>query len=236
MRILYLEDEPVQSELAQRWLKDEGHVVQAYALGSEAIKAVERDSFDIAILDWMVPDISGEEVLRWIRQRRASLPVLFATSQDNEHEIVHILELGADDYLVKPLRRAEFVTRVKALGRRLRSQAQAKGPIDLGVYRVDNAGRTVHLAGQEVKMTPRMVDLALLLFAKRGELVSRTEIYEQLWGHREKLQTRTVDTHASRLRSALRLDGRHGLKLVSVYQHGYRLEEVNPATEGKGSK
>jgi DNA-binding response OmpR family regulator len=232
LRILYLEDEPVQAELARRWLESEGHFVQAHARGGDAIKAVERDSFDVAILDWMVPDISGEEVLRWIRRRRPDMPVLFATSQDDEKEIVHILELGADDYLVKPLRRAEFVTRVKALGRRLRAPAEARGVLELPPYRIDPVGRTVHKGGREIKMTPRMADLAMLLFSKRGELVSRAEIYQQVWGHLEQQETRTVDTHVSRLRSALELDGTQGWKLVSIYQHGYRME---PPASGEES-
>jgi two-component system, OmpR family, response regulator RegX3 len=227
MRILHVDDDPLQLELTARWLEPEGHALSAYANGADAIKAVQRDSFDLAILDWMIPDVSGEEVLRWIRQRNAAMPVMFVTANDEESEIAHILGLGADDYLVKPLRRLEFLARIAALARR----AGHGGPgvdkvIEAGAYVVDLQAREVRLHGRAVAITPRMAGIAMLLFRKRGEIVSRSHIYEEVWGRREQLETRTVDTHVSRLRTALELDGRHGWRLSSVYQHGYRLEEA----------
>ena len=227
MRILYLDDDPLQLKLARMWLEEQGHTVIACSKGADAIKAVERDSFDLAILDWMVPDVSGEEVLRWIRKRGHGFPVMFATSNDSEEEVVHILELGADDYLVKPLRPKEFLARIEALGRRLRAGATSDRDVfEIGPYRVETRVRSITLHGKPVKMTPRMADVAAILFRKPGELVSRAHLYEQAWGRREQLDTRTVDTHVSRLRSALELDGRHGWRLASVYQHGYRLEKA----------
>ncbi len=227
MRILLLEDDPDQLAIARHWLEEHGHGVHAFTSGDEAIRAIERDRFDIAVLDWMLPGTNGEEVLRWIRKRDPRMPVLFATARDEEEEIVHILGLGADDYVVKPLRRREFVARVESLGRRLGAVQETLQPFEVGPYRVDPAKRSVALAGQAVKMTPRMIAVAILLFRKRGELVSRAELYENAWGRRDQPDTRTVDTHVSRLRTALELDGRHGWRLSSVYQHGYRLEEVD---------
>ncbi len=233
MRILLLEDDPLQLELAQSWLEGAGHVVHGVTSGNAAMKALERDSFDMAIFDWMVPDLSGHELLRWLRRRQARLPVVFATSKDEEIEIATILNLGADDYVVKPLRRLEFLARVEAVARRagLHAAAEDEAAFEVGPYRVDPAHRRISLAGREVKMTPRMADVALLLFRKRGELVSRAHLYEQVWGQREALDSRTVDTHVSRLRQALELDGRHGLKLSAVYHHGYRLEPSVPIEE-----
>ena len=225
MRILFLEDDPLQLELASRWLQQAGHAVVGVGRGEEAVRSLERDSFDIAILDWMVPGLSGEEVLRSLRSRNERLPVLFATSRDEEHEVAAILRLGADDYAVKPLRRLEFVARVEALGRRagLLDRGEARA-IEVGPYVVDPQARTSCRAGRAVKLTPRMLDVALLLFRRRGELVSRAHLYEQVWGHREPLDSRSLDTHVSRLRAALELDGRHGVRLAPVYHHGYRLE------------
>ncbi len=227
MRILLLEDDPDQLSIARHWLEEHGHAVHGFANGDEAIKAIERDRFDLAILDWMVPGTNGEAVLLWIRKRDKRMPVVFATARDEEDEIVHILGVGADDYVVKPLRRREFVARVEALGRRSGETQRAVQPFEVGPYRIDPAKRSVALAGQVVKMTPRMFAVAILLFRKHGELVSRGQIYEEAWGRREQPDTRTVDTHVSRLRTALELDGRHGWKLSSVYQLGYRLEEVD---------
>ena len=225
MRILYLDDDRLQLDVVRSWLEPQGHSVVACTSGDEAIKAIERDAFDLAVLDWHVPGTTGVEVLRWLRMRRHGIPVMFATSHDTEEEIAQILELGADDYLVKPLRRLEFLARVNALARRGAAR-ESQGVIDAPPYRVLPEAGTVELDGKPVKMTPRMAAVAAALFRKGGELVSRAYLYELAWGRREHLDTRTVDTHISRLRTALELDGRHGWRLVSVYQHGYRLEKV----------
>ena len=223
MRVLHLDDDRLQLDLVRQWLEPVGHSVHSCASGNEALKAVDRETFDMAVLDWMVPDVSGEEVLRWIRARRRTMPVIFATASDSEAEVAHILSIGADDYLVKPLRRLEFLARVGALARRAAPVA-AEEVIEEPPYAFDVRRRKAVLAGREIEVSPRMFELAVLLFRKRGELVSRPHIYEQVWGRREEVQTRTVDTHVSRLRGALELDGRHGWRLASVYQLGYRLE------------
>ena len=226
MRILHLDDDPLQRDVVQAWLRPAGHEVVAVATGAEALRALERGGFDLAILDWRVPDVSGEEVLRWIRRRQPRMPVIFATANDTEEQVAYILGAGADDYLVKPLRRVEFLARIAALARRARGGADGGGVVTLGPYQVDFERRSIALGGQALRMTPRMTDVALLFFRKRGELVPRAQILEEVWGGRAQVETRTVDTHVSRVRHALELDGRHGWRLAAIYQHGYRLEEV----------
>jgi two-component system response regulator RegX3 len=217
MRILLLEDDPIQLELARSWLEGNGHAVVGVSSGKGALKVLERDSFELAIFDWMVPDLSGEELLRWVRQRQKRLPVMFATARDEEVEIATVLNLGADDYVVKPLRRLEFLARVDALGRRAGLVgSDVDEAFEIGPYRIDPRRRTISLEGRVVKMTPRMADVAVLLFRKRGELVSRAQLYEQVWGHPETLDSRTVDTHVSRLRQAVELEGPHGWRLAAV--------------------
>lgn len=231
MRILLLEDDPLQLELATRWLEDASHRVIGVTRGADAMKLLGRETFDLVILDWMIPDMGGDDLLRWLRERHLRLPVMFATARDEEHEVASILRLGADDYVVKPLRRLEFLARIEALGRRTGALgAGDNDSLEVGPYRLDPPSRSITLEGRSVKVTPRMWDVAIVLFRKRGELVSRAHLYELVWGRREQLDTRTVDTHVSRLRNALQLDGRHGLRLSAVYQHGYRLEAVARAT------
>ncbi len=228
MRVLLVDDDPIQVAIATSWLREHGHAVTSLQKGSEAIIRLQRDTFDIVVLDWMMPELSGEDLLRWIRQRHARLPVMFATAKDEEEEIASMLRLGADDYVVKPLRRLEFLARVDALGRRAGLIAvSAEDILELGPYRIDATAKAIALHAQPVKMTPRMTEVAILLFRKCGELVSRTQLYEQFWGRTEAVDTRTVDTHVSRIRHALELDGRHGFRLSAVYQHGYRLERVS---------
>ena len=119
MRIAILEDDPDQLALLRRWLADAGHDVHGYMAGREAMKHAGRESFDLFILDWQVPDVSGAEVLTWLRANVSKhVPVLFITVRDSEEDIVYALENGADDYMVKPARRQEMLARVSALLRR----------------------------------------------------------------------------------------------------------------------
>jgi DNA-binding response OmpR family regulator len=225
MRILHLDDDPLQLHIVSRWLEGEGHSVVGVQEGRAAVKAVESEHFDVALLDWSVPDMSGEDVLRWLRERDRSMPVMFATANEREAEIAHILELGADDYLVKPLRRLEFLARLNALARRA-GRSDAQPTESLAPYTLQREPRVILLEGNPVRMSARMTDLAFHLFQKRGEIVSRKEIFLRVWGLSKPLDSRTIDTFVSRLRTALELDGRHGWRIVSVYQHGYRLEKV----------
>lgn len=224
LRVAVLEDDPDQLALERRWLEAAGHACHGFARSADFMKTIGRESFDVIVLDWMVPDLSGEVVLQWIRKTLPDrVPVMFATARDEETQIVEILRLGADDYLVKPLRHAEFVARVEALDRRFAARAGEKS-LRVGPYRIEAATRTVSLKGRPVEMTPHMFEIARILFEKREALVSRGHLYEQVWGRPLESATRTVDTHVSRVRRALELDGRHGWRLSSIYQHGYRLE------------
>jgi DNA-binding response OmpR family regulator len=134
-----------------------------------------------------------------------------------------MLRLGADDYLVKPLRRAEFLARVESLCRRASRFEAAFVTLDMPPYRVDFAANSISLGHRSIELRPRLMAIAMLLFQKHGQVVSRAEIYEKVWGTDFSVQTRTIDTHISQLRKALQLDGSHGLRLESIYQHGYRL-------------
>src|SRR5204862_3538560 len=113
------EDDTSQAKLLQHWITSQGHVCKLFDSGGNILRSVLRDTYDLVILDWRVPDLSGEEVLKAIRKSvREPLPVLFTTGRDREEDIVHALKSGADDYLTKPLRRMEFLARVEALLRR----------------------------------------------------------------------------------------------------------------------
>src|SRR4051812_40077917 len=163
-RIAVLEDDSSQAKLLQTWLESQGLVCRMFAQGGDILRAVLRDTFDLVILDWRVPDLSGEEVLRAIRKSvREPLPVLFATAQNREEDIVHALKAGADDYLTKPLRRLEFLARVEALLRRSGGFGRdAAGPIEAGNFRIDTAGRTISNAGVEVTLTNKEFEMAAL--------------------------------------------------------------------------
>jgi len=246
-RIAVLEDDPSQGKLVQSWLEAQGFACRLFHQGGEILRAVQRETFDLVVLDWRVPDLSGEEVLREMRRSlREPIPVLFATGQNREEDIVHGLRAGADDYLTKPLRRAEFMARVEALLRRSHAFGRAEaGPLEAGAYRIDPEGRTLERDGREVVLTQKEFDLAVLFFRNVGRLLSRNYLLDTVWGVSAEVGTRTVDTHASQLRVKLGLYPESGWRLSAVYHHGYRLERLaapraasptSPATPAKKKK
>lgn len=229
-----LEDDPDQSELVALWLEDAGHNVTAHASGGDFLKAVRRDSHDVYLLDWVVPDLSGIDVLKKLRtELRNFTPVIITTVKDEERSVVRALREGADDYVTKPIRRAELMARVEAIHRRA-TGGKARGPdIDTAPYRVDVDSQAIELEGEAISLTNREFDLALFLFSNAGKILSRAHILEAIWGiENETVSTRTVDTHMSRLRKKMQLNPENGWNLTSVYQHGYRFEKVGSSGDG----
>jgi two-component system, OmpR family, response regulator RegX3 len=230
MRIALLEDDAHQSAAISRWLTDAGHVCHVYRKGADLVRDSGRESFDLFILDWELPDISGIQVLRWMRERSETLvPVLFVTARTGEEDIVKALEEGADDYMIKPVRQTELLARVNALWRRTRSNTAVAPVLEFPPYRLDTLERQITLDGAAVDMTQKEFELALFLFRNVGRLLSRGHIFEAVWGRNAALSSRTTDTHLSRVRTKLKLQPEHGFRLVSVYNYGYRLEEVRRA-------
>lgn len=229
MRIALLEDDQDQSDLVCAWLKTAGHNCHAYALGKDLVRDAQRETFDMFLLDWEVPGMSGEQVLVWIRDNVADpVPVLFVTARQREEDIVHALSGGADDYMVKPLGRLELLARVDALARRAHPGARVdEGVLEYGRLSVDCRTRQFKLDGEDVAMTQKDFDLALFLLRNLGRLLSRGYILEAVWGQSAEINTRTVDTHVSRIRGKLQLTAENGWRLSAVYQHGYRLERVD---------
>ena len=231
-RIAALEDDPSQAKLLHTWITSQGHVCRTFDRGQAILDALLHDTYDLVILDWHVPDLSGEDVCRAIRKAvREPLPVLFTTGRNREEDIVHALKAGADDYLVKPLRRMEFLARVEALLRRLRGHSgETEAPIEADAFQVDPVGRTLRKNGAIVEVTQKEFDMATLLFRNVGRLLSRSYLLDTVWGVAADVSTRTVDTHASQLRNKLGLYPEQGWRLSAVYQHGYRLERVTPSS------
>lgn len=229
MRIALLEDDADQAQLIGAWLAEAGHQCHHADDGKGFLRTALRDSFDMLILDWVVPDMPGIEVLRRYREsEQGYTPVLFVTAKDREQDIVEALEAGADDYMTKPVRALELSARVRALGRRARGGRKADELPDTAPYEIDTVRETIRLEDETVELTHREYELAVFLFQKAGRVVSRDHILEAIWGmHGQQLNTRTVDTHVSRLRKKLRIGEQTGWKLSAIYQHGYRLEKLD---------
>jgi DNA-binding response OmpR family regulator len=235
VRIAILEDDPDQLALLKRWINEDGHDVHAYQSGREAMKYAGRESFDLFMLDWQVPDVSGAEVLMWLRANVSrAVPILFVTVRDSEQDIVFALEHGADDYMVKPVRRQELLARVHALLRRAYPREEQK-QLSFPPFEIDIQRGEVRKDGAKVDLTPKEYELTVTLFRNIGRLMSRGHLQETVWGRTGDLATRTVDTHVSQVRKKLDLRPESGYRVVPIYNYGYRLEKIAPTTASTGS-
>ena len=227
MRIAFLEDDPAQAEMIKGWLSSATHACEHFPEARRFLTMNRRESYDLVILDWELPESSGLEVLSWIRDHEDwHIPVLFVTHRDSERDIVQALSAGADDYMTKPVSREVMLARIKALSRRYERAGGSKDLLEVGGFRIDRDRNTITRHGEAVELTEKEYQLALMLFTNVGRLLSRDHMLSTVWGVGPGLATRTVDTHISRLRRKLALLPEHGWRLKSVYQHGYRLEQV----------
>jgi DNA-binding response OmpR family regulator len=225
IRVGILEDEKPQAELISGWLADAGYDVFHCGSGDSFLDRLGDAQADILILDWQLPDCEGIDVLDTLRQSlHFRGPVLFATAKDSEEDIVRGLKTGADDYLIKPLRRGELLARMDALWRR--SADQAPSSLMLGPVELDLDNRRATLDGEEVSLTPTEFKLAVCIFSNPGKLLSRQFLLREVWGVEAQLDTRTVDMHMSRVRKLLKIGPNMGYCIKTVYRHGYRLETL----------
>ncbi len=224
MRIAVLDDDRLLLEMMERVIQEMGNTCQLYETGQACLQDLRRETFDMLIVDWELPDTSGPEVIRWARQHPdASLPILFITHRSEERDIVEGLQCGADDFMTKPVRVAELKARMHALLRRAYPECtddvQTFGP-----YTFTRSSLSVTFGGKEVVLTYREFALALLLFQNAGRLMSRDHLREAVWGQNSEVLSRTLDTHVSRLRQVLQLRPGNRYSIAAVYGLGYRLD------------
>ena len=214
------------------WLTEAGYVCHVYGSARQLMTRSARESFDLFVLDWVLPTSSGIEVLRWLRQEQLSrVPVLFVTVRDDEVDVVEALEAGADDFMTKPVRRIELVARTMALVRRSAVRTLDSESLDIPPYSFVMTSRQVLMDAKPVLLTEKEFELAVFLFKNIGKLLSRGHLSESVWGRSDLVTSRTIDTHISRVRKKLLLAPQNGFRLQPVYNIGYRLERI-PAMDG----
>ena len=212
--ILIVDDEAAIADLIQLTLAQAGHKSETVMSGSEAADKLEKEQYDLVLLDVMLPEISGFELMEYLAP--TGTPVIFLTAKGALADRVRGLRLGADDYIVKPFEPMERIARVEAVLRR----SGRLGTVRVFGLEVDPAGRIVKRDGRQIALTPREFDLFLLLVRNRGLALYRDVIYERVWGDIAEDDTRTLDLHIQRLRKKLGLQK----EIRTVYKIGYMLE------------
>ncbi|MBD7940746.1 response regulator transcription factor [Brevundimonas guildfordensis] len=227
MKIAVLDDDPVQLEFISDVVEDAGYRATLFSRGQALISALRKDTFDMIIVDWNLPDRSGLEILTWARTNlKPAPPMLLVTSRAEDEDVVAGLDAGADDYLPKPLSKPVLAARINALIRRAYAQ-----PVTPGIETYDDiafheAAGSVARSGETIALTAKEYALALLLFRNLHRALSRTYILETVWGNEPNLNSRSLDMHVSRVRNKLELRPEQGFRLTPIYSYGYRLERV----------
>ena len=235
MRILLVEDNDDLAFGLRRTLEGEGYDVAVAADGPSGIRAALDTRPDLVILDVMLPGVDGFGVLRALRERGMTAPVLLLTARGDETDKVHRFRLGADDYVTKPFGLSELVARVGALLRRARPARPTRPPnasdvdgtdemLGFDDVVIDPRSRVVTRRGERVALTPKEFDLLLTFVRRPGEVLSRVALLRDVWGHAADVLTRTVDIHVAELRRKLERVPAQPRHLVTVWKAGYRFD------------
>jgi two-component system, OmpR family, response regulator len=216
MRILIVEDEPDLLRGLARAVREEGYAVDTSADGEDGFYKAESYNYDAVILDVMLPKLDGWSVLERLRKIKKT-PVLMLTARDQSRDRVRGLDTGADDYVVKPFDLSELLARLRALIRR--SQNQATNVIEIGPVKIDTAARNIFRAEKPVELTAREYSLVEFLARHRGQVVSRTQLYEHLFDENDDTFSNLLDVHVSNVRKKLGAEF-----IVTRRGHGYCIE------------
>jgi DNA-binding response OmpR family regulator len=225
-RILLVEDEAAVARGVRDALSFHGYAVEVAADGEAGLRRALSEPFDLLILDLMLPRVSGFDLLKQLREADVHLPVLILTARGQEGDRVRGLELGADDYVVKPFSVKELVARVDAHIRRRAADAGVFAPVRIGEAEFDFRKRAVTRDGRRLAALPKEIDLARFLLENRGRVVTRDELLRKVWEYPVSgLETRTVDNYVLKLRQKVEPDPARPRHILTVRGQGYLLAE-----------
>ena len=223
MRILLLEDDANTAAYVAKGLEEEGHTVDHIADGREAVAAAMSESYDVIILDRMLPNHDGLAIIKTIRSAGQRVPVLFLTALGGVDDRVEGLDAGGDDYLVKPFAFSELLARVNALARRPHTKAD-ETRLKVGDLEIDLVSRRVTRAGDTIDLQPREFRLLEVLMRNQGHILTRTMLLERVWSFHFDPKTSVVETHISRLRA--KVDKPYGKELIhTIRGSGYTVHD-----------
>ncbi len=223
--ILVVEDEPNIAEVVSLYLQRAGYAVEVVADGQVALEWLVHSRPDLVVLDLMLPHVDGLEITRWLRAH-AETPIIMLTARREETDRILGLELGADDYVVKPFSPRELVSRVKAVLRRTQGLpvGAATPPLNLGELTIDPATRLVTVTGVEKNLTAKEFDLLYWLARHPRQVFTRDQLLDQVWGLTEYIDPSTVTVHIRRLREKLETDPSNPRLIQTVWGVGYKFE------------
>ena len=225
MRVAVADDDETISAFLRALLEGRGHQVRVFVNGRALITQLQRDTFDLVILDWHMPEADGMAVLDWMRANMgAPPPVIMLTSRADKDDVASALNAGADDYVVKPEAGEVILARVEAVLRRTSPAPAPARYLDVGRYRLDRLANTVFFGGREEQLTAKEFALALLFFQNPNRPLSRAYLLDAVWNSVADLPTRTLDVHVSRIRAKLCLSAEQGYRVHTIFGYGYRLE------------
>jgi DNA-binding response OmpR family regulator len=221
--ILIIEDEKDIVDGLRFNLEARGyHVIAAYD-GEEGVRLALEDQPNLVILDLMLPKLNGYEVCKKIKEENPALPIIMLTAKNQEAEIVHGLEVGADDYITKPFGLLELLARIGAILRRRQNEKQAADTLVIGRLSVNFAKHHAHKKGKNIELTPREYEILKYFAERRGEIVTREDLLNHVWGYTSYPNTRTVDTHIAKLRQKIEDNSEKPQILITVHTMGYKL-------------
>lgn len=218
IEILVVEDERAISDLIRLNLNRAGYSCTAAYDGLEAADILEKRSFDLIILDIMLPKLDGYELMEYIRPM--GIPVIFLTAKASLNDRMKGLTSGAEDYIVKPFEIVELLARINIVLRRFN---KTDSTIQYGDVTIDTDNQKLSQNGKEIELTPKEFELFLLLVRNKGITLFRDRIYEEIWGMEYSVESRTLDLHIQRLRKKIELNG----ALKTIFKVGYRLENID---------
>ena len=223
--ILIVEDEPSIAEVVSLYLRRAGYQVTVVGDGAAALDVLEQQLPDLVILDLMLPNIDGWEITRRLRAQ-GDIPIIMLTARREERDRIAGLEMGADDYVVKPFSPQELVSRVRAVLRRVQGTAVGTGeqPVVLGRLRIDPRTRLVEVAGEEKTLTVREFDLLWLLVQHPRQVFTRDQLLDRVWGTTDYIDPSTVTVHVRRLREKIEADPSNPRHIQTVWGVGYKFE------------
>ncbi len=225
-RILVVEDEASIAEVVSLYLKRAGFSVQIAPDGRQAISLFQKQEPDFVILDLMLPQMDGLSLTRWLRDR-SNVPIIMLTARREEIDRIAGLEMGADDYVVKPFSPQELVSRVRAVLRRTgREQSEAENERELAYegLSIDPRSRVVKVMGDEVELTAKEFDMLYLLARHPKQVFTREQLLDRVWGGAQYIDPGTVTVHVRRLREKLESDPSNPTRLLTVWGVGYKFE------------